>query len=82
MRTLVVGVAGVGATLALAGILAALGAAGSIPLAILATWAIVGVVGRRAAMSDSDAVEAWRSDRVRRREAFRRIRGEREGGRR
>jgi hypothetical protein len=80
MRTLVVGVAGVGATLALAGILAALGAAGSIPLAILATWAIVGVYGRRAALADSAEVDAWRRDRAGRRAAFDRIRRERGRG--
>jgi hypothetical protein len=77
MRTLVVGVAGVGFTLAISGALAALGAAGSIPLAILATWALVGVVGRRAAWADSAEVDAWRADRAGRRAAFRRIRRER-----
>ena len=81
MRTLVVGAAGVGATLAISGALAALGAAGSIPLAILATWAIVGVVGRRAALADSAEVDAWRSDREGRRAAFDRMRRERRAGR-
>ena len=77
MRTLVVGAAGVGATLAISGALAALGAAGSIPLAILCIWAVVGVVGRRAAWADSADVAAWRSDREGRRAAFDRIRRER-----
>lgn len=68
MRTLVVGTAGVIGTVAVAGFLAAMDAAGSIPVALLALWAIAGAVGTRAASADAASVEAWRRERRARRE--------------
>ena len=77
MRTLACLGFGLAGSAMIAGALAALGAAGSIPLALLSVWALVGVYGRRAAVADSADVAAWRSDRAGRRAAFDRIRRER-----
>jgi hypothetical protein len=77
MRTIACLGFGLAGSAMIAGALAALGAAGSIPLALLSVWALVGVYGRRAALADSAEVDAWRRDRAGRREAFRRIRRER-----
>jgi hypothetical protein len=81
MRTMVCLGFGVAGSIMVASALAILGAAGSITLALLAVWALVGVYGRRAAMADSADVDAWRSDREGRRAAFDRMRRERRAGR-